>query len=417
MIKTLKCLIFVFLCFATVLNAQVEYEISPPDHIRSIVFKSANEGDLFPIVKIGESFTLSFDDITASEADYYYKIVHCNYDWTPSNLSKMQYLNGLDNQRIQNYQNSYNTLQPYSNYQLSFPNSLTRLKLTGNYVLKIYNSSDELQFSRRFVIYRDAVNVGAYLKRSRDLNTIYSKQVVQFTINSSGFQLVNPQKEVKVAILQNHYWPGAITGVRPQFFSGNQLIYKYDKETSFDGGNEFLFYDNKEIRTASNGVFSVELDDLYNHYLYTAKNRSDFQYTFNPDVNGDFVVRTLEGEDNDTEADYAQVHFSLEYDNSIGLDKVYVFGKFNNFELNEENELKLNVETGLLETTMLLKQGFYNYKFVVVNENGEIDYNRISGNHYQTENNYTVIVYYRNFGDRYDSVIGIGSASSVNISN
>lgn len=411
-----QLVLFVFLVSAC-LHAQIKQEVSPPSYIKSIIFKSDNGDDQFPIVRSGESFSLSFDDIRALEADYYYKIVHCNYDWTPSNLSKMQYLKGLDNQRIINYQNSYNTLQPYSNYQLTFPNTITRLKLTGNYILEIYDDNDELQFSRRFIIFKDVFSVGAYLKRSRDMNTIHSQQIVQFIINAKGVQLVNPQNEIKVAILQNHQWISAITGIKPQFFSGDQLIYKYDVETSFDGGNEFLFFDNKEIRTASNGILTVSLDDIYSHRLYSDINRTGLEYTFNPDVNGDFVIRTMEGEDDDTEADYSWINFSLEYDNSIGLDKVYVFGKFNNYELTEENEMKINDETGYLETRMLLKQGFYNYKYVVVNDLGEIDFTRISGNHYETENNYTVIVYYRNFGDTYDSVLGIGSASSVNISN
>ncbi|NAS29548.1 DUF5103 domain-containing protein [Flavobacteriaceae bacterium R38] len=413
----IKQIIFFLFLSTGSLFGQIEEEISPPSYIKSIVFKGENEGDQFPIVRLRESFTLSFDDIRAKEADYYYKIIHCNYDWTPSRLSKPQYLNGADNQRIVNYQNSYNTLQPYSNYQLTFPNNLTRLKLTGNYMLKIYDSNDELQFSRRFIVFSDAVTVGPYLKRTRDLSEIYQKQVVQFTINTNGFRLVNPQQEVKVTILQNHNWQSVITGVKPQFFSGNQLIYKYDKETSFDGLNEFLFFDNKTIRTVGNGILSVELNDLYNHYLYNDVNRRNLEYTFNPDINGDFVVRTLDGEDNDTEADYARVHFALEYDNSIGLDKVYVYGKFNNYELGEENELRYNEESKLLETSILLKQGFYNYRYAVLNNEGELDFVRVTGNHFQTENNYLVIVYYRKFGDMYDSIIGIGSASSVNISN
>ena len=123
-----------------------------------------------PIVKIGEPIRLQFDDLTASETDYYYQIVHCDYDWTPSRLLKSQYLDGVDNQRIINYENSYNTLQPYSNYQLTIPNSEVRVKVTGNYVLEIYDSYNEIQFSRRFVVYKTDVKVGGVAKRSRNLN-------------------------------------------------------------------------------------------------------------------------------------------------------------------------------------------------------------------------------------------------------
>ena len=198
----------VFLLFASSIFSQVQEEVNPPGHIKSIIFKGPTE-DQFPVVQLGDPLYLEFDDITASESDYYYKFVHCVYDWTISNLLKSQYISGVDNQRIVDYGNSYNTLQPYSNYKLTIPNDNVGLKVTGNYVLEVYNDSYDLQFSRRFVVYSNAVKVSATVKRSRDFDFLNEKQVVQFSINATGFQLVNPKKEVKVAILQNHYWPTA----------------------------------------------------------------------------------------------------------------------------------------------------------------------------------------------------------------
>ena len=101
--------------FAPTLFAQVQEEVNAPANIKSISFIGQKE-DQFPIVQIGEPIFLEFDDILANEQDYYYKIIHCDYDWTPSALLKSQYLNGIDNQRIIDYENSYTTLQPYSNY-------------------------------------------------------------------------------------------------------------------------------------------------------------------------------------------------------------------------------------------------------------------------------------------------------------
>lgn len=402
------------------LSGQAEYETEPPEYIRSIVFKTdgENRDDQFPILKPGEAFTLSFDDLRARESDYYYRIIHCNADWTPSDLLKSQFLEGVDNQRIMDYRNSVTTLQPYSHYDLTLPNSRTRLKLSGNYMLKIFNSNDELVFSRRFVIYKDMVSVGVVLKRARKLDVIDQKQVVHFTINTNGQTLVNPQQEVKVVILQNHNWNTAITGIKPQFFSGNQLIYKYDEETAFDGGNEYLYFDNKEIRALTNTIAGTELLDLYNTYLFTNTVDTDKPYTYYPDINGDFEIRTLDGNDrdNDTEADYADVHFSLEYSPELGLNEVYVYGKFNNYQLDPRNKMTLDNSGNKLKAKIRLKQGFYNYKFVMAGPEG-IDHTTISGNHFETENNYLVLVYYRNFGDMYDSLIGIGSGTSVNISN
>ncbi len=405
-----------FLLFASSLFAQVQEEINPPENIKSIIFKGPTD-DQFPIIKIGEQIRLEFDDILANEQDYYYKIVHCDYDWSPSQLLKSQYLTGVDNQRIIDYGNSYNTLQPYSNYRLTIPNDNVRLKVTGNFLIEIYNDSYELQFSRRFVVYTDAVQVGALVKRSRDFKYLNEKQVVHITINASSFRLVNPKKEVKLAILQNHHWQTAIYDVPPQFTIGTELVYKYDKETSFYGGNEFLNFDTKDLRAPTSVISHIELEDIYHHYLFSDRYRFSIPYTYYPDINGDFVIRTLQGDDISREAEYTNIHFKLPYAEELALDEVYVFGKHNNYALTEENKLTYNEDTGMMEGIIMMKQGFYNYKYVIKREDDVVDLNTVSGNFHFTENNYLVLVYYRNFGDLYDGVIGIGSANSDQISN
>lgn len=405
-----------FLFFTPMLFAQVQEEVNPPENIKSVIFEGPT-GDQFPVVQLNETIYLEFDDTTASEQDYYYKIIHCDYDWTPSQLLKSQYLTGVDNQRIIDYENSYTTLQPYSNYRLTIPNENVRLKVSGNYLLEIYNSTYELQFSRRFVIFKDVVTVGAFVKRSRDFKFLNEKQVVQFTINSGNFEIVNPKKEVKVAILQNYYWPTTIYDVKPQFTMGTELVYKYDQETSFYGGNEFLNFDTKDLRAPSSVISHIELDDIYQHYLFADRYRSVREYTYFPDINGDFVVRTLQGDDESREAEYTNLHFSLPYSEALNLDEVYVFGKFNNYALTDDNKMTYNEENGMMETAIKMKQGFYNYKYVIKKETEELDYKTISGSFHFTENSYLILVYYRNFGDIYDSIIGVGSANSRDIRN
>ena len=397
-------------------KAQVAVEKDAPENIKSIVFKGTTE-DQFPIILSGDRITLEFDDLNASEEDYYYKVTYYNYDWTPSTLLKSQYLKGLDNLRITNYENSYNTLQAYSNYQLQLPNNNVSFKVSGNYMLEVYNEYDELQFSRRFLIYQNAVSVGVSTKRTREFEFLNEKQAVQIAINAGDFRLINPKNEVKVAIIQNYYWPSAITNLKPQYTIGKELLYKYDKEASFFGGNEFLNFTTKDLRATSTAIARVELQDIYNHYLYGDLHRANEPYTYFPDINGDFVVTTQQGEDASRESEYTNIHFKLEYTDAIGLDDVYVFGKFNNYALSDENKMTYNEKTGYLEASIKIKQGFYNYKYVIKTDTGEVKENVIGGNFHFTENNYLVLVYYRNFGDQHDSLIGVGSGNSRNITN
>ena len=410
----LKHLLFFFWSISAL--SQVQQEAVAPENIKSITFKGPTD-DQFPIIQLGDPIRLEFDDLSASEQDYYYRILHCDYDWTPSKLLKSQYLKGTDNQRIITYENSYTTLQPYSNYKLTLPNTQVGFKVSGNYVLEIYNADDQLQFSRRFVIFRDLVQVGATIKRSRDFEFIGKKQSVQFTINPSGIQLINPKKEVKVALLQNYHWPTARFNIPPQFTIGNELIYRYDQETAFYGGNEYLNFDSSDLRAPTAMISGISMEDLYHHYLFTNRYRYDLEYTYFPDINGDFVIRTLQGRDSSREAEYTWVHFSLPYSEMLGLDEVYVFGKFNNYALEDLNRMQFNEATGKLEAKLLLKQGFYNFKYAIRRADNTVELNSVSGSFDYAENTYTILVYYRDFGDIYDSVIGIGTANSSTISN
>ncbi len=407
---------FFLCCFVFQGFAQVQREVNPPENIKSVIFIGPTE-DQFPVVQLGEEIYLEFDDLLAVEQDYYYSIIHCDYDWTPSDLLKSQYLTGIDNQRIINYENSYNTLQPYSNYQLRIPNENVRLKVSGNYVLEVYNSSYELQFSRRFVVYQNLVRVGAQVRRSRDFNFLNERQSVQFTINSAGFPWVNPKREIRVAILQNYQWTTMLQDISPQYVLGNDLVYRYDQETSFEGGNEYLNFDTSDLRAPTAAISRIEFEDLYQHFLFPDVYRFDREYTYFPDINGDFTIRTLQGRDPSREAEYTQVHFALPYTERIGLDEVYIYGKYNNYALEESNKMTYNNTNGYLESTLLLKQGFYNYTYALKKADGSVDISTVGGNFHFTENNYLILVYYRNFGDLYDGIIGIGTANSRSISN
>ena len=407
---------FIFLFLSTLTFGQVS-EVNPPDYIKTIIFKSNTNQSQLPILKLGERLRLEFDVLNGDEADFYYKITYYNFDWTPSNLLKLEYLQGFDDVRITDYENSFNTYQIYSHYRLQIPNQQTRLKLSGNYMIHIYNEYEELMFSRKFMIYEDIANVGVSIKRSRDVRYIQQKQSVDFVISSPSMHFNNPSQTIKVAVIQNNNLNTAITNLKPLYTLGRQLIYTYNTESSFWGGNEFLFFENKDVRGANVGVQFIDLKDIYHSYLFTDIIRAERLYTYNPDINGNFLITALDTDNIDIEADYTIIHFSLLHYELFNNKSIHVYGNFNNYAIDEATKMTYNSKTGYYETQMLLKQGFYNYKYVVVVENGNIDEGAISGNFDQTENNYKVLVYYRDLGARYDKIIAFGEGSSVNISN
>ncbi|XCF05852.1 DUF5103 domain-containing protein [Tamlana crocina] len=403
--------------FSVIGFAQVE-ETPPPDYIKTINFKGDTPETQLPILRLGEYLVLEFDALNGNEDDYYYKIEHFNFDWTPSVLVRSEFMDGFDNQRIRDYENSYNTYQIYSHYKLTIPNNQTRaLKVSGNYLLSIFNSNNELVFSRKFMIYEDKASVGVSIKRSRDIQYIEEKQRVDIVITPNNMQLNNPKQTVKAVIVQNNNLHNVISNLKPQYTIGNQLIYKYDTETSFWGGNEYFFFENKDVRAANTGIQFIDLKDLYHNYLYTNIVRANRPYTYNPDINGNYVILNIDADNPSIEADYVWVHFSLENKAHLAGKNIHVYGNFNNYVTDESTRLEYDENNQVFTKPILLKQGFYNYKYVVANNDGSIDEGHIGGNFYQTENNYKVLVYYRDLGARYDQIIGLGEGSSVNISN
>jgi hypothetical protein len=398
-----------------ILTAQVQ-EVDPPMDIKTISLGVVDNASGLAIINLNDRLVLEFDVLNNLEEDFYYVIEHFDSDWNPSQLMKTEYLAGMDNLRIVDYVNSFNTYQIYSHYRLQIPNRQTRLRVSGNYIIKIFDDYDDLVFSRKFMVVEPMANVAVQIRRSRDVALINETQSVDFNVTPTNSNFNNPLETIKTTVLQNNNLKTAVHGLKPQYIMGNQLVYRYTNASLFWGGNEYLFFENKDIRATNLGIQYIDLQDLYHSYLYTNIERSRLKYTFNPDINGGFKVTVLDREDPRIEADYTYVHFSLSAREFIDA-TVYVYGGFNNFSTSKENEMAFNPKKGVYEAKLLMKQGFYNYKYVLVDKENTLHEGAISGNFDETENNYKVLVYYRDLGARYDKLIGLGEANSIQMTN
>jgi len=398
MLRKNLCLLLLFASF-----------LGNTQNIKTIQLKPVNSDSYAPIVSLGNSLELSFDDLDADNKEYQYKIEHMTYDWKPSNLISNQYINGFNSNYINNITNSFNTLQDYTHYKVTIPNENTIITKSGNYLISIFNDDDDIIFTRRCVFYEKLTTVGVSVIRSRNIKNTNQEQTVQFLIDHSNLPINNPFQELSVVLFQNNNWNTVINNLKPQFTKPNQLIYNYIKETNFWGGNEFFNFDSKNIRNSNLNIAKVDRKDVFHHYLYTNEIRNNKLYTYAPDINGEFVIRSLESDEPDTEADYAFTHFSLEAATPFKNKEVYVYGNFNNYSFSKENKMVYNSNEKIYEVTIPFKQGFYNYNFATVNNNNEINLTEIDGSFYETENEYTVIVYLHPFGSTYDRVIGIGN--------
>jgi len=120
------------------------------------------------------------------------------------------------------------------------------------------------------------------------------------------------------------------------------------------------------------------------------------------------VINNLEtGQTNgDLDADYVTVNFFLRPIEEFSGD-IYVFGALTDWKANKKNKMKFDSSKELYTTQLFLKQGWYNYMFLV--KNSSYDPHYIEGLHFETENQYEILVYYRPLISRGDQLIGYSS--------
>ena len=360
-----------------------------------------------------DKLLISFDDLDGDRKNYSYTIIHCNSDWTASDLMQSEYIDGFTEQAISDYEFSFNTIQKYTHYKFEFPGSNIKPIISGNYIFKIFEENGKTIFYKRFMVLDTKLHIDANVRRATLAEDRATKHEIDFTIRHTNLVIADPFADIKVLIKQNNKEDNAITDLIPQFVRNDELIYDYEDGNTFWGNNEFRHFDFKSLRYQSERIKSIDFDSTYNHvYLFNDKKRTFDRYSIEPDINGNFIIKSQEGWKSSIEADYAFVHFTLAVDN-ISYGHLYLLGAFSDWELKEDFKLKYNPDQKQYEGNVYLKQGYYNYHYALKDTaTKRVDVSFIEGTHYQTRNDYYVYVYYRGVGDRYDRFVGFLKTSS-----
>jgi len=386
------------------------------DNIKTVMLHLQGWPLALPIITIGEDqpMELHFDVLDSTLGNYMYTIIHCDYDWTQSDLDKQEYLDGPFEDYLTEYDYSRNTYQRFIHYTLEIPNFTTRITKSGNYLIKVFEEGDEnlVILTRRFCVVesQSPVSVNVNVHQATRVNQRYSHQEVDFNVSFGSYALTNPYTDLKVVVLQNHTWETALTGLQPRFVKDRELDYDYDGENAFEGLNEFRLLDIADTRYTGRGVKRVTFNDNENHaYLEQDKSRSAITYLQNPDLNGWFYIKNNRvGTEGTVDADYVHTHFSLKHDAAIQNGDIYIYGALTDWQIKPEAKMQFDQLELQYEASLYLKQGLYNYLYVFVKD-GEMqpDMTFVEGSHFETENDYTVLIYHRTIGLDYDKLISV----------
>ncbi len=376
----------------------------------------------YPIIPVGSvgSLELHFDDLDGYVKNYSYTYQLCNADWQPVDLSPFDYIKGFSQNRISQYRVSSVAKTKYVHYQVMLPENSSVPTVSGNYLLKVFLNGDtgKLAFTKRLLIAEDLVPIGAQIQQPYNSEYFKTHQKIEFSIDKSKLNIMNPKQQLKVVVLQNYRWDNAVTGAQPLYMKPNLYEYNGEKDFLFPAGKEYRWIDLRSFRFLSDRMESVD-KNVTPFEVTVAPDAARIQnrYLYYEDLNGFYQIASTDLINPWWQGDYAKVHFIFVPQNNIpyaGKD-VYIAGQMTNYEQNDTTRLTYNATKGAYETTLFLKQGYYSYIYITKDANNPIakpDVTDTEGNYWETENNYTVLVYYRSFSDRSDRLVGVTTINS-----
>lgn len=350
-----------------------------------------------------ETIEFSFDEMSHQYHRFTYHITHCDAQWKPSDLIESEYMNGFNDQPIENWENSLNTTFDYTHYSLTLPNDDVTLKLSGNYRLSISEDGKEVAWFR-FMIVEDRHDLSATVDGNTDIDSHKSHQQVNMSVSLNGLNVTHPESEIYTVVMQNRRFDNAVLNPKPTYNAGNRLTYGHCRELIFPAGNEFRRFEIVNMYDYFKNVDRVTFHDPYYHADLIEDTRHH-AYTFDYDHNGRYLIRYNQASNSDTEADYLFVHFSLASEPMTG-DKLYISGHFNGGSLTSKYEMEYNSREKAYQTTVLLKMGAYDYQYLRVPDDETAGQTEpAEGDWYETKNEYLILLYYRQRGSRYDRLI------------
>ena len=382
------------------------------------IYRDGNELS-YPFIELNSSdkMKVCFDDFGTDVKNYYYSLIHCNSDWEPSDILMSEYIDGFYQNKISDYKFSINTLFNYVHYSVVFPNEDCKPRISGNYIIKVYEDRDEskLAFTKRFYITESTAKVEVEILRPEIPKYMLKGQQFKITVNSNVTDFTDLKTEIKVVISQNGMPCRTKSFLSSRLTSGNNLVYDDLDSNIFDGGNEFRNFDIKSIKYQSARIKKIEYNGVFNTIqLYPDEWRTRTRYFFDNDLNGNYYIENSMGVNKNNDADYVMVYFELPAKEPLIDGDIYIYGALTDWKCDDSSKMIYNLEKLVYEKKLLLKQGYYNYQYAYKpNNSNEVDLTFAEGNHYETENNYLVFVYYKPFTSRYERLIGFRLVNSI----
>jgi hypothetical protein len=364
------------------------------------------------MLDVQEPLALEFDALITENGEpenYEVDIVSCDADWLPNGRMALEYYNGFLPDRIEPGQPSIGTYLPYYHYSYQVPAAGYAFKASGNYLLKVNHRGypDSLLMQMRLLVVENTAVVNASVAQATRVSDRARRQRVDFSalLPVSGAAM-DPLQDVWAVVLRNFCWQNAIMDLRPRFLSGQTLEFIVSPGDEFEGGSEYRLANLVNYpRPAYDSASGLPMLPFV--ALKPDKPNLPSKPAMGFDQNGGFAFLGPNHQVVPLHGEYLLTRFSLQAPPTQASLKVYVTGAFCGWNLLPENELSYDPRTMQFGGELLLKQGMYDYCYAVAQPDGSADFFRVEGSFGQTENTYSILLYFKAPGDIGARIIGM----------
>ena len=391
------------------LAANAWHSVKMPN-IKSLQVILNDDFEALPVLQLKgpDVMHISFDELSHNYKRFTYHVEPCNPDWTPTEgLFDADWLEGINDQPIDEYDNSINTSVLYTNYAFDFPNEQTNVRISGNYRLHIVD--DETQEDAAVVEFRvlePITNVGLGVTTNTDIDLNGRYQQVNMTVKLNGLKVTRIDEELQTFVMQNGREDNMKVNIKPNYITPQAFQWEHNRRLIFDAGNEYHKFEVLDPRHLSMGLADVMWDKETNTWHavpYPCEQRRS--YLYDEDTDGAFLLRNSDNYDAERTSEYVYVHYFLKPLREYSDAHIVLNGRWTTEPL-DNYIMQYDEAEQVYKLTVMQKLGYYNYQLLLMDYDGTTHTLPEEGSFFETENKYQALVYYKATSERAWRLVG-----------
>ncbi len=366
-------------------------------YIRSLKCYQGDQQTSFPLIDLNDqsrnSLTIEFDLLSSTLPDFKILFKFCDSDWQPYDNAFLSNPGYNTEFNLYYYRLPVGVNGATFHYKGNFPNQNVTFPFSGKWKYFIVDTHNENQVfaEGKFYVVNTKINLKVGLRQERLEGAIPDEPSLGRRI-SIRTEIILPdsmfQSQLKkIEIIENRKINMPVVVDR--------ITRSLDRFYEWNGSNKFIFVarqllpGNEYRQTDFRNVNLFPLGTI--NAQHTGVETSDFfKRRFN-DFNGGSELSYFK----ERNSEYLNVNFKLRSPEEI-KSPIFLVGSFTDWKVLPEYEMF--DDNGLMNITVQLKRGAYDYQYVTGDiANGEIkniNWNILEGNFFETKNEYHIFVFY-----------------------